>query len=85
MSETSDWLVVEGGGGAERPFIIITSVIDAANYIGNVLTSPDDPAVLKTGVIIKVPGATSNDYSVGATGFCDLVDDVYYLSGGGLG
>lgn len=85
LSDTSDWLVVESSGGAERPFVIITEVIDAATYIGNVLTSPDDSTIIKSDVSIKVRGATSNDYSVDADGFCDLVDAVYYLSGGVLG
>lgn len=84
LSETSDWLVVEGGG-AERPYVIITSVIDAENYKGNVLGGPDDPTVKETGVNIKVPGATSNDFSVGYTAFSDLVSSVYYLDGFLLG
>ena len=71
-----------GGGGAERPYVIITAVIDAATYTGNVLDNPVDQNVTTAGVSVLVPGATSNDYSVGATGFCDLVNDVYYLSGG---
>jgi len=75
----------KGGGGAERPYVIITSVTDAENYIGDVLGGPADLSVKTTGVAIVVSGATSNDYSVGATGFCDLVDAVYYLSGGVLG
>jgi len=77
--------VVEGGGGAERPYVIITSVISASQYIGNVLDNPTDLNVTLTDVSILVPGATSNDYSVGATGFCDLVGSDYYLSGGVLG
>lgn len=84
LSETSDWLVVEGGG-AERPYVIITSVVDAANYKGDVLGGPDDPTVKETGVNIKVPGATSNDFSVGYTAFSDLVSSVYYLDGFLLG
>ena len=75
----------KGGGGAERPFVVITSVIDAATYVGNVLDNPTDLNVTLTDVSILVTGATSNDYSIGATGFCDFVDDFYYLSGGVLG
>ncbi len=75
----------KGGGGAERPYVIITSVIAPSEYIGNVLTSPDDSIVKESTVDIRVPGATSNAYSVGATGFCDKVGSVFYLSGGVLG
>lgn len=84
LSETSDWLVVESGG-AERPYVIITAVTDAANYIGNVLKGPTDSTVIKTGVAIKVLDATANELEVGYKSFSDVVDDIFYLEGGLLG
>ncbi len=69
------------GGGASRSYVIITSVTDVANYIGNVLTSPNDATVLETGVTIQVAGAVANPFAVGYTAFVDLVDDTYYAEG----
>jgi hypothetical protein len=71
----------KGGGGAERPYVVITSVTDAANYVGDVLTSPADPTVVKSAVTIKVKGALSNPFNIGYESFSDLVDDIYYLDG----
>lgn len=75
----------KGGGGASRSYVIITSVTDAANYVGNVLTSPADPTVVKTGVTIQVAGAVANPFRVDYPAFADLVDDIYYLEGDLLG
>lgn len=85
LSETSDWLVVEGGGGASRSYVIVTSVTDVANYIGNVLTSPNDATVLETGVTIQVAGAVANPFKVDYDAFADKVDDIYFLEGDLLG
>lgn len=85
LSETSDWLVVETGGGGSRAFVVITAVTDASNYVGDVITSPVDPTVLKEDVAISVPGATANSFEVGYTAFMDVVDDVYYPDGFLLG
>lgn len=74
-----------GGGGAERPYVVITAVTDAANYTGNVITSPDDSTVIETGVIIKVPGAVDNEFDVGYKAFSDKVGDNYYIDGYLLG
>jgi len=75
----------KGGGGAERPFVEITGVIDAENYIGNVLTSPINSVVLKTGVFIVVPGALGNPFEIGYQTFSDFVEDFYYIDGFLLG
>jgi hypothetical protein len=74
-----------GGGGGSRSYVVITAVTDAANYVGNVITSPDDSTVIDTGVAIKVNGATANSFEVGYENFADNVDDVYYLDGSLLG
>ena len=84
LSLTSDWLVVETGG-AERPYVIITSVTSPSVYVGNVITSPDDATVIDTAVDIKASGALSNAFEVGYQAFADSVDDVYYLDGFLLG
>ena len=73
------------GGGGSRAYVVITAVTDAANYTGNVITSPDDPTIITAGVAIKVQGATANEFEVGYSNFADVVDDVYYLGGGLLG
>ena len=76
---------VSKGGGASRSYVVITSVTDAANYVGNVLTSPADSTVLKSGVTIQVAGAVANPFIIGYTAFADLIDDIYYLEGDLLG
>ena len=73
------------GGGTERAYVIITSVISPSSYIGNVLTSPTDSTVIATGVSIGVSGATANPFNVGYPAFSDKVDDVYYIDGYLLG
>ena len=73
------------GGGGSRSYVIITAVTDAANYTGNVITSPDDPTIIDTGIAIKVSGAGSNPFEVGYAAFMDSVDDVYYADGFLLG
>jgi len=85
LSETSDWLVVETGGGGSRSYVIITAVTSPSLYTGNVITSPDDSTVIDTGVTIKVSGALGNEFEVGYSAFADKVDDVYYLDGFLLG
>ena len=82
-----------GGAGSVRSYVRITEVIDAANYIGNVLEGPDDDTVTDEGVIIRVDGAKSNpfgvDYSAFADGGSAEIDDVqttvFYLDGYLLG
>ncbi len=84
LSETSDWLVVETGGGS-RAYVVITSVTDAANYIGDVIVGPNDPTILTADVEIKVQGATANEFEVGYSNFSDVVNEIHYLNGGLLG
>ena len=75
----------KAGGGGARPFVVITSVTDAANYVGNIVTSPTDPTVITIGVTIQVDGATANEFNVGYDNFADLSDGVYWLDGRLLG
>lgn len=74
-----------GGGASSRAFVIITAAGGASSYTGNVLTSPTDSTVLKTGVVIKIRDATQNALSPGFGSFADLADDIYYLEGALLG
>lgn len=74
-----------GGDGGTRSYVIITAVTDPANYIGNVITSPEDPTVVTADVAIKVSGATANEFEIGYSNFADKSGDIYYLSGGLLG
>ena len=80
LSETSDWVVNEGGSGV-RAYVVITSSASASTYTGNVLKGPGQSSIVKTSVSIKVFGATENPLSVGYANFADLVDGVYYLNG----
>lgn len=80
LSETSDWLVEETGGGV-RAYVVITTATDAEHYIGNVLKGPGQTTIVKTDVEIQVFGAAENKLSVGYTNFADKVEDVYYLNG----
>lgn len=75
-----------GGGGAERPYIIITEVTDPANYVGNVLGGPADlGTIVEEDVAIQIIDATANELVIGFKSFSDVVDDVYYLEGALLG
>ncbi len=73
------------GGGAERPYIEITGVIDAENYIGNVLSDPISANIIKTGVFIVVTGALTNPFEIGYRTFSDFVEDFYFIDGFLLG
>ena len=84
-SESSDWLVVETGGGGSRAYVIITAVTDPANYVGDVITGPDDATIITVGVAIKVKNATANEFAIGYPNFADVVGDVYWLDGFVLG
>lgn len=78
LSDTSDWLVEETGGSA-RAYVVITSVTDAATYIGDILLGPGGD-VVTAGVSIKVFGAVENPLSIDYANFADKVDDDYYLN-----
>ena len=84
LSDTSDWLVVETGGGG-RAYVVITAVTDAANYVGDVITGPDDPTIITVGVAIKVKNATSNEFNIGYDDFADVIGEIYWLDGDVLG
>jgi len=75
-------------GGGSRSWVKITSVEDPANYTGSVYTAPTG-SLIKSGVTIKVFGATSNEFQVGYASFADLVTEegaeVYYIDGAVLG
>ena len=73
------------GGGGSRAYVVITAVTDAANYVGDVITSPDDPTVITADVAIKVKDATANEFAIGYDNFADNVDDTYWLDGFVLG
>lgn len=84
LSETSDWLVVETGGGG-RAYVIITAVTSPTAYVGNVLKGPDDATVKETGVDIKVKNATANEFNIGYDTFADEVDGTFWIDGDLLG
>ena len=78
-----------GGGGSVREYVTITSVIDAANYIGDVYDRPGGE-VVDTGASIQVLDAVSNEYEEGYSAFADKStdsngDDVYFIDGYLLG
>jgi len=73
------------GGGSSRAYVKITGVTDAANYIGVLLTGPEDDTVIKEDIVIRVKGATTNEFAVDYPAFADVVDDIYYLDGTLLG
>ena len=73
-------VVRSSGGGAQRPWIEITTVTDKDNYIGKVLTSPDDSTELATGVTIKSVPSSEGLLKVGDTFFADLIGSTYYIS-----
>lgn len=85
IKENAGWLVVEATGGGSRSYIEITSVTDAANYIGIVLNNPIDLETIKSGVAISVPGAITNEFQVGYRDFADLSNGIYYPDGTLLG
>lgn len=76
-----------GGTGStgSRSYIVITAVVSASVYTGDVLTSPTDTEVLETGVAIQILDATFNELGVGFSAFADVADDIYYIEGALLG
>lgn len=78
--ETRRRIRSKGSGGAERPYIIITSPgIDAQTYTGNVLTSPLDNTPLLTDVTIKALQVSSGTIPNGTSFFADIFEGVYYI------
>jgi hypothetical protein len=73
------WTFSEGGGGAQRPYLKIKTVIDRNNYTADVIT-PTSATVLKSGVTVKAlqPDAGAS-MKVEVELFADIVDDVYYI------
>lgn len=78
-SETSDWLVVETGGGGARAYIEITEEVETAIYLGNILVGPEDSNILEEGVNIRAVGLVDNGLAVGDRAFVDKVGDIYYI------
>ena len=68
-----------GGGGAQRPYIKIKTVVDRNNYTADVIT-PTSATVLKSGVTVKAlePDA-GQKLPVGREMFANIVDDIYYI------
>ncbi len=60
-----------GGPAAERKYVVITSVERPEEYTGNVIAGPYDDTISTTGVQIRVPGATSNEFEVGYEAYAD--------------
>jgi hypothetical protein len=68
-----------GNGGAERPFIIITTATNVNDYIANVIT-PTSATVLISAVTVKAKQPDSGQkVPVGKEMFADLVDGIYYI------
>ena len=66
-------------GGAQRPYIIITTATDENNYIGDVI-KPTDATVIKSGVTIKaLQPSGGGALPIGTEFFADFADDVYYI------
>ena len=76
-------------GGSERPWVVITAVNSASDYIGDVYKSPIQSEIVESDVQIKVLYAISNAFGEGYAAFADKVDesgtDVYYIDGFVLG
>ena len=73
------WTFSEGGGGAQRPYIVITTSTDVNNYIADVIT-PTSVSVITSGVAVKALEPDSGQkLPVGRKMFADIVDDVYYI------
>lgn len=82
------WAFSQGGGAAERPWVVITSSSSPSEYTGDVYTGPNGD-LIETGVSVAVKGATANVFKEGYEAFGDKVtegeSDIYYLDGYLLG
>jgi len=79
-SEVSQWIKAGQAGGDSNPFVIITTVTNRNDYIGNVITPTSATAII-TGVTIKArdPDA-GGSLKIGDDFFSNLVDGIYYIS-----
>ena len=73
------------GAGSVRSYVVITTIIDAENYTGDVVVGPEDLTVTTANVSIKVVNATTNPYQIGYSAFSDVVENTYYIDGNLLG
>ena len=73
------WIGIALSGGAQRPYIKITTSTDVNNYIANVIT-PTSATILISAVTVKAlePDA-GQKLPVGREMFADIVDGVYYI------
>ena len=66
------------GGGAQRPYLVIKTVIDTNNYTADVIT-PTDDTVIEAGVTVKALQPDAGTLPVDTEIFADIIDDIYYI------
>lgn len=73
------WIGIALSGGAQRPYIKITTSTDVNNYIANVIT-PTSATIIESAVTVKAlePDA-GQKLPVGREMFADIVDGIYYI------
>lgn len=77
IDKTIIWTFTQGGGGAERPYVEITSSTSASEYVGNILTSYFDLTPVGDPVDIIAKDVTTNVIPNGERFFADpQVDDM---------
>lgn len=67
-----------GGGGAQRPYLVIKTVIDTNNYTADVIT-PTDATVIEAGVTVKALQPEAGTLPVDTKIFADIIDEIYYI------
>ena len=77
-SEVSQWIKAGQGGGAERPYLVIKTVVDTNNYTADVIT-PTDATVIEAGVTVKALQPEAGTLPVDTKIFADIVGGIYYI------
>lgn len=68
-----------GGGGAQRPYIKITTSTDVNNYIADVITPTDATKLVEDVTVKALEPDAGQKLPVGREMFADIVDGIYYI------
>ncbi len=68
-----------GGGGAQRPYIKITTSTDVNNYIADVITPTSSTKLVEDVTVKALEPDAGQKLPVGREMFADIVDGIYYI------
>lgn len=68
-----------GGGGSDRAYLVITTVTNKDEYVGDTIT-PTSATPIKEDVTIETSESSEGLLKVGDKMWADVLADVYYIS-----